>query len=44
LLEKRRVAKEQQPIISQRFSASVYERLFDKSFASDGVLFSSRLV
>jgi hypothetical protein len=31
LLENRRVAREQQPIIAQRFSASVYERLYDKS-------------
>jgi hypothetical protein len=31
LLENRRVAKEQQSIIAQRYSASVYERLYDKS-------------
>jgi len=31
LLEKRRVAREQQPIIARRYSASVYERLYDKS-------------
>jgi hypothetical protein len=31
LLENRRVAREQQPIIAQSISTSVYERLYDKS-------------
>jgi hypothetical protein len=31
LLENREIPREQQPIIAQRFSASVYERLYDKS-------------